>query len=257
MKTLLLLMLPLALWQTALILPGRDPHAAGERAYAQGDYRKAFEAFQEAVINAGDGAAPELLYNHALAALRAGLLLDAEVTAEKAAARGGREFSALRDFLLGNTAFMRSRKAEVLADEPDAKPSAFDAAIAHAEQARLHWQRAAASRDDWAEARRNVERALLALEALKKKREAAEQRRLQTKDKQFNEKQLDPSLQSQLDDAGDTEEQDSKVEPLLTELATEQLVQSLLEKLERKEQEKLETRRAARRARGAEVERDW
>src|SRR5688500_6348050 len=77
----------------------------------------------------------------------------AEVGAEKAAGHGPREFTALRDFVLGNAAFARCDRAERQASGPDGRPAAFDAAIAHAVAAQSAWQRAAASRDDWPQAR--------------------------------------------------------------------------------------------------------
>ena len=110
------------------------------------------------------------LHNRAVAALRAGDLVAAEIAAEKAAAKGGPEFEARRDFVLGNAAFARCEKDEFAAMGPRGA-SAIDAAIGHAERARDFWRRAAAGRSDWPEARSNVERARIKLDALKLKRD--------------------------------------------------------------------------------------
>ena len=246
---LLLLMLPFS-----MPLFNGDDFAAGVRAYREDRFRDALEAFTKAEKTAGNGASPELLHNRAMAALCAGELIEAEFSAEKAAVRGGPEFAALRDFLLGNTAFARCGKAETEAGMLEADPFAFDTAIAHAEIAGRCWQRAASSRSDWPAARRNVERALLKLKALKKKKEAAKQQKKKIKDKK-NMNQPDPLLQSQRPKPED-QEQESRVKPLLHELPPE-LVRRLLDKLNEKEKEKLALRKAQQRLQRAEVEKDW
>lgn len=247
MKTLLLLMPPFLM----LLLPG-DEFSTGVHAYEECRFEDALETFSECERAAGNSASAELLHNKAMAALRAGELLVAEYSAEKTVVRGGPGFAAWRDFLWGNTAFARSEKAEEKANKPDAEPSAFEEAIAQAEIARNYWQMAVVRRSDWPEARRNVERALLKLRELKKKKEAAEQRNRKEKEKKKIEIQIDPRLQSD----PKNRQQASKVDPLLDELSPEH-VKRLYDKLEEKKREKLALRRIRQRMQSAEVEKDW
>jgi len=235
-----------------MLLLGGGGFSDGMRAYREGRFHDALEAFTAAETSAGAGASAELLYNRALAALRAGELREAESSAKNAAARGGPEFAALRDFLLGNVAFARCRKTKAQAYGPLAMPSAFDTAIAYAETACKAWGLAAASRNDWPEARRNVERAQLKLADLKKKKEAARQQ---------NVKQPTPRPQplprpDDQRDGQDVSEQETTVDPQMRELSPEQ-VERLFERLDEKEKEKLALRRARRKQRRAEVEKDW
>jgi hypothetical protein len=231
---------------------GGDLFTDGVRAYLDGRFEEALAAFDEAEEEAGFDASAELLHNKAMAALGSGELLVAEYSAEKAAVRGGPAFTALRDFLLGSTAFARCEKAETETEKPDAKPSAFDPAIAHAGTALKWWQRAAAGRSDWPEARRNVERALRKLDSLKKKKEGLELRIKNMPEKKKIEVQTDPLLQTD----PDGRQLDSKVKPQLDEM-TSDLVKRLLEKLEAKEKEKQKLRRARQRLQRGEVEKDW
>lgn len=239
-----------------VLLLGGDEFAEGLRAYREGRFADALRAFAAAEVAAGQNATAELLYDKALAALGAGELVEAEIAAEKAAARGGAEFSALTEFLLGNVAFARAAKAEELASRPEEGPVALDAAMAHATAARDLWERAAASRADWPEARRNVERALVKLEELQKKRKAAEKNRKS----ESRPKPLPPDLRPpQPPDPrkpGTGARPDRSVTPQLVELSPEQ-VQRLLDKLGEKEKEKSVLRRAQQQARRTAVERDW
>lgn len=247
MKSLLLLIPPVLM----LLLPG-DEFSRGVRAYQEGRFKEALEAFSEDEKAAGNSASAELLHNKAMAALRAGELLVAEYSAEKVVVRGGPGFAAWRDFLMGSTAYARSEKAEAKANKPDAEPSAFEEAIAHAEIARNYWQLAAARRSDWPEARRNVERALLKLKELKGRKEAAEQQKIKKKEKKKIEIQIDPRLQSD----PTNRQQVSRIDPLLDELSPE-LVKRLYDKLEEKKREKISLRRTRQRMQSAEVEKDW
>ena len=83
------------LWWTLLL--GGGAFGDGVRAYREGRFREALEKFTEAERNAGDDASAELLYDKALAALRAGELLVAEASAGRAADRGGPELAVLCD----------------------------------------------------------------------------------------------------------------------------------------------------------------
>ena len=231
---------PQALTLLALLLFGcSDP---GVKAYGEGRFRDALEAFR----SAGDDAPPARLVNRALAALRAGDLTDSETAAEAAAARGTPEIAALCDFLRGNAAFERCLMTERQASTAAAEPFAFDVAITYARKARGYWQLAAMSRSDWPEARRNVERALLKVDELeRKKADREEQQRRKT----------DPRPKPKPAPTPDAE-QDPAVQPQLKELDPDE-VSRLLDKLAEKEEEKRALRRSHRKARMAEVERDW
>ncbi|TAH34438.1 MAG: hypothetical protein EYC70_15975 [Planctomycetota bacterium] len=235
-----------------LLLQAGDPFAEGLRAYREGRFQDALAAFAAAEAAAGARAGAELLHNKALAALRAGDVAAAESAAEQAAARGGPEFAALRDFLLGNAAFQRCAAAAAQAAGPEAEPFAYDVAIAYAESARGAWQRAALRRTDWPEARRNVERALLKLEELRRQREAARRNR-EGDDRSQPRPQPVPPPERPAEQAADLEQ---RPEPHRTELAPEQVLR-LFEILERKEREKLGLRRSQRRTPRADVDKDW
>jgi hypothetical protein len=179
--------------------------------------------------------------------LSRGELVQAEIAAEKAAARGGPEFEARRDFLLGNAAWTRSMKEEQAAMGPRGA-SAMTAAIRHADQARASWQLAAARREDWPEARRNVERARLRIEELRRKKAELEpESRPPPKPPprgdrpQPSQPQLMPGM---------------RVDPELTELPADE-VTKLLDRLKDKDQDKLRVRRARQAEIGLGVEKDW
>ncbi|MHC4973714.1 MAG: hypothetical protein ACYTG3_15420 [Planctomycetota bacterium] len=198
----------------------------------------------------GDESSAERLFNRALAALRAGDLSDAEAAAESAATRGTPEIEALCDFVRGNAAFARCRMAERQASTAAAEPFAFDVAITYARKARRLWQLAAMSRPDWPAARRNVERALLKEDELKRKKADREeqQRRRKTDPK--------PKPRPKPPPESPDAEPDPAVDPQLRELAPEEVLR-LLDKLAQKEKEKRALRRSRRKARMADVERDW
>jgi len=232
----------------------------GTRAYRQARFHEAWEGFAAAARDAGDDAPAALLFDEALAALQAGELRAAEVAAEKAAARGGARFRALCDFVLGNTSFARCRRAALAARGPAAGPEAFDVAIAHARTAARHWQRAATRRPDWPAARRDAERALLELEDLDRRRDAAEkERRERARRAGARPDPLlvpTPEAEAPGPDSPTEARPGPRPEGVLTELAPEQVAR-LLGKLEEKEREKRRLRRTRERARRASVERDW
>jgi hypothetical protein len=221
----------------------------GARAYREGRFKDAAAAFTKATTDAGDGAPAELLYDESLAALRAGDFTHAESSADKAASRGGAEFAALRNFVHGNAAFARSALSEKQADGIEAEPFAFDVAIAQATAARDAWVRAAVSRDDWPEARRNVERALLAIERLKAKKQAREDRA-----KKSAEAPKPRPLPTPKADPKNGKETTAELQS--AELPADE-VRRLFEVLAAKEKEKLAARRARRDAQPSDVEKDW
>jgi hypothetical protein len=162
-----------------LLVP--DGFEAGVQAYRESRPDDALRSFAAHEADRGTGASPELLYDLALAALAVKDPQKAESAAERMAARGGAAFFARRDFLLGNASYQRSEHAEEEAAQPEAELSAYPRAIQHARDARDHWIRAALSRRDWPEARRNVERAIARIAALEAKQDAAMEERRKAK----------------------------------------------------------------------------
>ncbi|MAB80946.1 MAG: hypothetical protein CMJ89_16490 [Planctomycetes bacterium] len=239
-----------------LVLFGWLGMADGVTAYNGGRYAEASETFARAEERAGHGAGPELLFDRALAALRAGDLRVAEYSAEKAVVRGGAEFESLRIFLFANAAFGRSLRAEAEAGLRDADPTAFGRAIDHLGRAIELWRVAAMRNDfhgDWPAARRNLERALRKLEELEKKKEEAEQNQNKKKEKEPEQKQEEPTE----DPDAQSEEQERQATPQPeVDLSSAELAQ-LFERLRAMEREKRELRQERRRVRSADVEKDW
>lgn len=245
MKAGVLLILTLAL--------GGDHFAEGIRAYQEGRHQDALAAFTAAEEQAGHDASAALLYDRALAALRAGRLVDAEFSAEKAAARGGDEFTGLRDFLLGSAAFMRCLRAELEASLPDAEPTAYARAIRHAEAALEFWQNATASRSDWPAARRNAERALLKLQELQQKKAEADANQDSKKAKPPEQQPTPPDLEPDPEQRPEQQPVPQQDPGMLT---TAQLAK-ILDKLAEKEAEKRKLRRAQQQRPSVRVEKDW
>ena len=225
-----------------LVLAGCVGPSEGEEAYRAGRFPEAHAAFVRA--SEGEDPSPEVLVNRTLAALGAGDLPDAASSAERVAGGDGPELARVGDFLLGNVAYARCEIAEKQAATPEAEPFAYDIAIEYGKTARDSWKRAVASREDWPEARRNVERALLRLRSLETQKAEKEQAR-----KPIPKPMPRIILRPPEDDDPDPEAQ-------LTELRPEQVL-ALLEKLGEKEKEKRELRRSHRGERMAKVEKDW
>lgn len=236
-----------------LILAAGDDFATGMKAYEEGRYKDALAAFSAAELAAGNTASPELLYNRALCALRMRRWVEAEYSAEKAAARGGPEFAALCNFLRGNAEFMRCQTAEAEALLVEADPTAYDRALGHARSSLEYWELAARSRADWPEARRNAERALLKLEQLLQKREEA-----LANQKKKKATPPPPELEPP-EDPTDPEESEEQTPELATEAEALSLaeVADMLQRLAAKEQEKRDLRRARRQSGAFKVKKDW
>jgi len=234
----------LSLVLVALLGFGCGEGGRAREAYEAGRYEDAHAAF----LDAGDDVSAPALVNRALAGLMAGQLRDAAEMAKRATVEGTGEVAARAMFLHGNVAFAQCTLAERQADTLEAEPFAFDIAIRYGEAARDHWRDAAMTREDWPEARRNVERALLKLMTLRnKKREAAKRR----------EKKSEPKPEPKPRPAPGKEEVEEKPgDPAIAALSAEQVLR-LFERLEEKEREKIELRREQRRERMATVEKDW
>jgi len=229
-----------------------DDFTSGVRAYQERRFKEAFDAFCLAEKAEGDNASCELLYNKALAAIRAGKPKAAESAAEMVVSRGGEKYIKIRDFIFGDTAYLRCLNVEALADMPESMPALYDHAIHHARTAMSFWKMALMGKPDWPEARRNLERVMLKLNELKKKKEEAEKR------KKKKIKQPDPKLDPELSDPENPDkiEEEVKVEPVLDELPPE-LVKRLFDKLNEKEKEKRKMRRELKKQKKYEVEKDW
>jgi hypothetical protein len=221
---------------------GGDP---GREAYAAGRFAEAHDAF----VAAGDDVAPAALVNRAMAGLRAGRLRDAADVLARAIEAGDREVAARATFLRGNVAFAQCELAEKQANTLEAEPFAFDISIRYAQAARDHWREAAMTRDDWPAARRNVERALLKLYTLERKKREAERRRERKTEK---EPKPEPVPEPPPEDVTEKTEKD----PAVAALGSEQVL-ALFQRLAEKEKEKRELRRAERAKTMASVEKDW
>jgi hypothetical protein len=226
-----------------LLLAGCDGTAKGREAYRDGRYEEALLAF--------DGSSPEVFYDRALAALRVGQWDVALEAASEAAARGGPEFAARRDFVRGNVAFARSEEAEAEAARPGADPTARERAQAHAEDAVAAWRSAAMSAPDWPEACRNVERALLRLDRLRERRTDGGQ-----PDRPSDPKPGPSPPGEPPPPPPDPGEEEAPPGPEAKELAPGDVLR-LLERLKEKEREKVALREARRAAPAKGVERDW
>ena len=241
-----------------LLSAGRDDVAEGVCAWREDRFPEALAAFKRAEERAGDGAPPELLWNEAMAALAAGRLVEAEIAAEKAAARGGDGFMALRDFLLGNVAYERCRLAAAAAATPGAGPDLLETAIDRGEAAIGFWRRALARRRDWPAARRNVERAERELEELERKKEQAAKG--EVKKERAPEAVLlpvSPEGEEPPEDPGRATTEEAVSPTQETEELSPEQVRRLLGRLEEKEREKRTLRQRERHAAGSAVERDW
>ena len=225
----------------------------GERLYREGRFAEAHQAFRAAAEAAGEGASAELSYHHALSAYRAGDITDAEAAAGRAAEVGDASIATLATFLRGNCRFARCLTAAIQADTPEAEPFAFDVAIRYGEAARDLFASAAASREDWPEARRNLERALIEIDRLARRKAEAEARREPPPAPEpppVPEPPPPPAPEDQ------TTEEEIDAAAQMKELSPEKVL-GLLEMLAEKEREKLAGRRERLTTAGEGVERGW
>ncbi len=141
--------------------------------YAGGNFAAAASTMAEHVQADPQGVSAGWLLNLARARLATGDERGAESAAEWAAARGGGNFYADRDFLFGEAAWARSRRAEIETLRPGAPPQAFDLVISEVKRAFEAWKSVVAREDDPA-ARRNAERCARELARLELLRSEAE-----------------------------------------------------------------------------------
>ena len=232
----------IAAWLLAATLSGCGPTTSGHQAYEDGRFEDAHAAFRRASETDTDGASAELLYNRALAALRAGDLADARSASGKAARRAEGETVSRCDFLSGHVAFAQCTLAEAQARTAGAEPFAFDVAITYAKRAHESFAIAAMSRPDWPEARRNSERALLKLRDLQKQKDRARKER--NRKRETDPDSPKPKPQPNPKPEPDTTSQPDTA-PQTKELSPEQIL-GLLDKLAQKERESTQVATKAR-----------
>jgi len=236
-----------ALLLAALLAAACDATVEGRKHYAAGRFEEAFRAFDRAA--AGE-ASPELHYDRALAALRSGDLEATEASAAAVARLGGDAFEGRSHFLRGSAAFARAGRTEEASKAPGADATAHERAVAHAEDAVARFRLACASRDDWPEARRNLERAMLLLDRLR-------ERRSDRKEKPPPKPPPRPPPEApKPEPSGEKSEEEAPVELVRTELRPEEIL-ALFERLREKEAEKAALRRERRAAGAGGAERDW
>jgi hypothetical protein len=224
--------------------------AAAVRAFREQRFADAAAQFGALERAEGNAASPELLYDLAVSALAAGDATAAEIAAEKAAARGGPDWYGRRDFVLGAAAYQRCIVAETRADLPGAGPRPFDRAIAYAEFARDAWIRAAASQDDWPAARRNVERAILKIDALNLRREDA------AKEAESKPVEIEEPPPPEPEEPEKPAPKPPEEPPAEKDLTAEEL-RKLVDRLAQRESEKTKVRLQRRDELRSRTERDW
>ncbi len=255
----------LALFSLMILLAGCGGPGPGHAHHAAGRYEQALAGWEAQASEAGANAPATLHHNIALAALHVGQLEKAEATAAAAVKAGGQPFESLLAFVRGNVAFERSKQMEHEATRPGGDPKAMEMALMLAEDAQARWQHAATLRPvDWPAARRNVERALLRLKALRESRRGGRADR----------PSQPPSQPGGDPEGGDPNPEDGPeppkpptkegVDPSLPpddalnrrDLPASKVL-GLLDLLAEKDKERQALRRKARRERGTKVEKDW
>lgn len=193
----------LATMVAVLALGGGDERA-GYEALRAGQYDAAMKAFSAVIAERGPS--PELCYNLALAAWKAGKPDEAEKAAEQVATLSDGKLAHLRDGILGA---LRYEKAKAEADPGKALPLA--------EQARDAFERGAMQTGSGPEFARNLERALaLVAELEKKKKEQEEKKKDDPKkddSKKDDQKQPDSRPQSSPQSAPESREQKPDQKP--------------------------------------------
>lgn len=236
------------------VRPGEAPSAAATRLGAR-------------LATLGDAASPRLRVNHAWALLHTGDDKEAEALLRDLARLPQDDVSedvrALAAFLRGNLAFAKAVASGKEVQKPDADARARSIALRHGEDALAAWQVAAASRRDWPEAQRNVERALRWVRAL---RERSARRRQQPR---ANPTQPNPEERPdgapENDGAKPPPPTPRNPEDLANErptattprTLTPEEVLGLLDRLRALEDEKRGVRRTTRKTQSASVEKDW
>ena len=200
-----------------LALPvGGDPFTDGLQHYAAKEYAQAVASFRQALEVTPDD--PRLNYNLALALWRIGAMEAAETAAEKAAALSQGRLDARRDGILGNIRYDQARQIADAKAPPARAPGSgagvpeqgsgpdLQKALELVGQSKDHFLRGAmASQPVDPVLLRNLERALVLEEELKKRQQ--EQDDKQQDDKQQDDKKQDDQKQDQGDEQDDKNKQ--------------------------------------------------
>jgi hypothetical protein len=234
-----------------LLVPACDGAADGADLWRAGRRDEAYALWRRAAERAGARASPALSADLALGAADAGEDDAALRHAAEALAAGGAAYEGVDAFVRGWVAFRRSVAAEAAATPDDAGDEAYQRAVRDAEDALGAWRTAAASRADWPEARRNVERALLRLERLREKRVRRQPRPREVPGEEPRERPP-PSGEETVEDPSARPDGSVAAEELPADR-----VLGVLDLLRKKEAERLRVRREERVRSGAGVERDW
>jgi hypothetical protein len=219
----------------------------GVRAYREGRFQDAARIFAAQETATPNERAFVVRYDLALAAWRAGEVGTAAAAARRAAEAPGADLGAVA-FLEGSIAWSRALRAEAVAASVESEPFAYDAAIAAASAARDAWRRAATTRDDWPEARRNVERAARFVETLRERKKVAEDAKRKTDSRPTEEPKPPPERPS------NAEARETRASSVAL---TDEQVRRLFERLDALEKERRATRLKERAATNATTERDW
>ncbi len=247
----------------ALLLAGCGGPGEGYAHHMAGRHEQALRTWEAESVGADPREQGRLQNNMALAALALGQVEDAEAAAAKAVERGGEQFAPLLAFVRGNLAFERSKQMEHEATRPGGDPKAMEMALMLAEDAQGRWQQAATLRaTDWPEARRNVERALIRLKALRdSKRGGRADRPSQPEpggDPEAGDDKPDDGPEPPKPPTKDGQDPSLPPDDALNrrDLPASKVL-GLLDLLAEKDKERLDIRRKARRERSSQVEQDW
>ena len=217
-----------------LALPvGGDPFTDGLQHYAAKEYAQAVASFRQALEVTPDD--PRLNYNLALALWRIGAMEAAETAAEKAAALSQGRLDARRDGILGNIRYDQARQIADAKAPPARAPGSgagvpeqgsgpdLQKALELVGQSKDHFLRGAmASQPVDPVLLRNLERALVLEEELKKRQQEQDDKQQDDQkqadqkqdDKQQDDKQQDDKKQDdQKQDQGDEQDDKNKQKP--------------------------------------------
>ena len=246
-----------------LVLAGCGGPGEGHAHHQAGRHEQAQRAWEADLADAEPKEQGRLQHNITLAALARGELDEAETAAESAVELGGESYESLLAFVRGNVAFERSKLMEHEATRPGGNPKAMEMALMLAEDAQARWQHAATLRaSDWPEARRNVERALIRLQALRDSKRGGRADRPSRPepggDPDGGEEKPDDGPEPPKPPAKDGTDPSLPPDDALNrrDLPASKVL-GLLDLLAEKDKERLNIRRRARRERSSQVERDW
>lgn len=248
----------LAALAVLLLVGACDRTGPGRAALEAGDTGGARRLFEEAAADAGDGASPALLYDLALATYATGDLEGAAVAVqqagERAASREDDAAAAAAAFLEGHIAFARAEALQARLPAEGAELLLRERVLGWTEDALAAWARAARLGAGEA-ASRNVERALLRIDALRDR--ASMGARVRPRPLPAPPLPGGDGRPPDVPEAGAGDLVDAPPDGVAAGELPPEAVARLVHLLDVKEREKQALREARRRAQGAQVERDW